>query len=166
MDSMDKAVLHDQIDALGLAMWRSRALLHAMVDAGAISTLECQLPDCKMPHRGFLPREGQTGSRAMSIVVDHILPRACGGGDRLDNLRILHDACNVRRDRKEGWNRKVRVDDRRGGNKRAYLNKTQVEEIRARYAAGEYYRQIAPDYGVTNVTIMHAVRGILAYEGV
>lgn len=98
----------------------------------------------------------------MSIVVDHITPRSQGGGDRLENLRVVHDACNVRR-RREGWNRKVRTDDARGGNKKAYLNLTEVEEVRALHASGKTYREIAPLFNVSFGTIMSAVRGIHAY---
>lgn len=184
--------LHRQIEALGLSNWRVRAILHTMVEAGTLATLECQLPDCYLAFREF-ERSPSRGYQPRGLVIDHITPQLQGGSDRPENLRVIHGYCNVARNRgwkhkpealaamsiaarereswraavagrQVGWNRKRRDDDRRGGKR--LITDEQVREIRRRYAGGETQRALAQVFGVTHVTIGTVVHGLGAYKGI
>ncbi len=40
-------------------------------------------------------------SQPLGVTIDHIKPRSKGGGDGLNNLRLAHKMCNIRRGNKE-----------------------------------------------------------------
>jgi hypothetical protein len=100
-DAPTRAQLHSQIEALAHTNWRVRAILHAMVDAGTLCRLECQLPECYMDDRLFDVQRKGRGHRAKGLVIDHIVPQLQGGSDRPENLRAIHANCNTHRAR--GW---------------------------------------------------------------
>lgn len=93
--------LHRQVQALAHTNWRCRAILHAMIDAGTLTKMECQLPECFMDNRAFDVQTRGRGHNAKGLVIDHIVPRLQGGSDRPENLRAIHATCNVARAR--GW---------------------------------------------------------------
>jgi hypothetical protein len=86
--------LHTELDTYRLN-WHSLALIHAMIDAGLITTLECQRSDCLLPDVPFT-KVNTRGSRTV-LSLDHIVPQRHNGVHRLENLRIVHGACNY------GW---------------------------------------------------------------
>ncbi len=182
----EREALHKQIEALGLTNWRARAILHAMVEAGTLAVIECQLPGCYLETREFV-RSPSRGYQRRGLVIDHITPQLQGGSDRPENLRPIHGYCNVARNsgwkhkqevrdalsvaarereswraavagRQPGWNRKTREDDQRGG-RLPKLTKEQVLEIRRRYAEGERQRALSEEFGVSHPTIIKAVHG-------
>lgn len=190
---VDREALHEAVAGLNIGNWHVRALLHVFIDAGKVTALECQWEDCPMESRRFAPRTPGQGHQGASLTIDHIHPQRQGGSDRFDNLRIVHADCNVRRAagwkmsaearakigaasrEREAWRKakaawtpecclKTRPDDRRGGNRPPMFTPEQAEEIRARYAEGARYIDLAAAYGTNITTIMHVVRRMEAYS--
>lgn len=95
--AVDRESLHGQVAGLGIANWHVRAILHALIDAGQIETLECQYESCIFNSRAFVARTGSRGHEKRSVVIDHIETQMQGGSDRLENLRAIHASCNVSR---------------------------------------------------------------------
>lgn len=60
---------------------------------------------------------------------------------------------------KDAYNKKRRVQPKGSAHTNAKLTSTQVEEIRERYASGEYQVPLAKEYGVSQRTISLIVRG-------
>lgn len=165
---LERSELHRQIDQQGIGDWHVRALLHALVDLGHITKLECQLPECPLDSREFVPRTGGRGQwGGKGIVVDHIHPQLQGGSDRVENLRILHMSCNCRRSRGQKRSDEVRAKisaaakarptRMRPGNGVTILTPEQVREMRAAAAKGAHTRALAETYGVCYVTARRAI---------
>ena len=57
---------------------------------------------------GPLDRHLRVPTHPLYITFDHIVPRSSGGGDRIENLRLAHNACNHAR----GNDPLVEEDDR------------------------------------------------------
>lgn len=111
---MDKESLHDGVDALGHTNWHVKAIVHALIDLGRVDALICQFPTCVLDSREFRPRVGGRGYEAFSLTLDHIDPRANGGGHRPENLRLLHHACNMAAERGRVDSPEVRATKRAG----------------------------------------------------
>ena len=84
--------LHREVEKLFPVQRRSctlRALLHALIDLRKITTFKCQYERCIYPSRDF-----EVSSRycAKRLSIDHI--NGLGGGERTDNLAIVHHGCN------------------------------------------------------------------------
>lgn len=92
---MDKEALHHQVETFNHTNWHVRAIIHALIDLGRITTLECQLPECVLDKRRFKPRAPGRGYQPYSLTLDHIEPQFNGKNHRPENLRILHHACNL-----------------------------------------------------------------------
>ena len=187
--------IHDELDALGIVQWRVVAIVHAMIDAGAVARLECQLPECVYPHdRSFTKGSGR-GHNRKGLVVDHIIPMLQGGNSRPGNLRILHAQCNVKRS--IGWKQTPEVrakmsearrrmwaegryanalakrrpgwnagTKRHGGKGGRGMSDEHVREARVRFAEGESYSNLARHFGVSLSTVRRAVDGIGTYGDV
>jgi hypothetical protein len=182
MQDQSTDALHEQIEALRHNNWRVRAILHAMVDLGRLTSLECQLPECYMESRAFdAQQDGRLGHNAKGLVLDHIIPQLQGGNDRLENLRAIHGTCNVRRAR--GWKMapeaRAKISaaiQRDGGWRRAVegrapgwnrkLSEDQVMNMRQGYKTGRTIGQIAADQGVSYSTARAAIHGIASYASV
>ena len=109
--------LHEELETFDLSNWMMYALVHAMIDAGIVTSLECQHPNCKLDDRAFSKERGKGHAYiedAMSI--DHIIPRRDGGSHRIENLCLAHRKCNY------GW---------RAGHKGSFLD----DDARARIAS-------------------------------
>jgi 5-methylcytosine-specific restriction endonuclease McrA len=74
-----------------LSTWRNRTLAVYERDGW-----QCRMPECTCPNGRALDPAlvGQDGKWVPS--VDHIMPRALGGKDDLENLRAAHWQCNQR----------------------------------------------------------------------
>lgn len=83
--------LHLEVDTFTFT-WTHRALLHAMIDLGRVTALECQWPECRYPGQPFT--KNNTKGAPLRPSFDHIDPRHKGGLDRIENLRIVHGGCN------------------------------------------------------------------------
>ncbi|MFD7978894.1 HNH endonuclease [Streptomyces sp. NPDC059071] len=94
---MCESEFHDQLDALNHTNWHVKAIVHCLIDLGAIERLECQYENCILDTREFRPRKGGRGHEAYSLAVDHIDPQMSGGTHRPENLRPIHASCNVSR---------------------------------------------------------------------
>lgn len=94
---LDKESLHDDVDRLVRARGTITSIVaHILIDLGRIKVVECTYEDCCFEDRGFdPPKKGATSRRQM--CVDHI---AEDGPDRLVNLQLVHQACNVRKARR------------------------------------------------------------------
>lgn len=93
---MDKEELHKALDQLNIKDWRVRAIVHLMIDIGMVSSLECQVDECRFESRVFLPHgSGRGGAEKRRLNIDHIEPRSKGGHDRASNLRLAHGSCNL-----------------------------------------------------------------------
>ena len=57
---------------------------------------------------------GEPIATLSEVTIDHIVPLSRGGTDRLDNLRLAHEACNKRR----GNARRVGLDELRAERRR------------------------------------------------
>lgn len=175
---MDTESLHQQIEGLCHANWRVRAILHAMVEAGSLTRLECQLPDCVMDSREFDPQRSGRGHVRKGLVIDHIVPQLQGGSDRPENLRVIHANCNVAR--AKGWKQTpearaaiAKAAKARGGWEKANtlrkpgwnlkLADAAVREMRAAYRAGETIQSIATRHDVGYTTAHSAITGRRSY---
>lgn len=180
-----REALHCEVDALGHANWRVRAILHAMVAAGSLTVLECQLPACVMADRKFDPQSVGRGHIRKGLVIDHIIPQLQGGSHRPENLQVIHANCNVARAR--GWKMpesakeairaaalkriaedpgyaKRRVAGRHyKGSRHPVLTASQVAEMRAACAAGATVKSLADMYAVGYSTARDAIAGDNAY---
>lgn len=58
-------------------------------------------------HRFPLPGDGlhATVHEGFAPTFDHIVPRAAGGSDEFENLRLVHRACNYIRGDRDGMRR-------------------------------------------------------------
>lgn len=90
VSSMD---LHEELLTYTFSAWHSYTIVHCMIDAGIITKLECMADECKLPTRAFI-KQGPRGSAAI-MVIDHVIPRRSNGSHKIDNLRIMHNACNA-----------------------------------------------------------------------
>jgi len=75
--------------------------IHALIDLGQITALECQWERCRESSRVFTPypvkrlEPGESFNRdKLRIAIDHITPIFYGGSDRPDNLHVVHQTCN------------------------------------------------------------------------
>lgn len=84
--------LHSELDTYVFADWRQYAVIHAMIDAGAITSIACMYPTCLFETRDF-PKKSTRGQRN-GLTIDHIVARRHGGSHRVQNLRLAHNACN------------------------------------------------------------------------
>ncbi len=84
--------LHDEIDQLDVRDTGRQMLLHALVDAGVIIRIACEVTTCKFDRTTFGTAKSPTG-----VSIDHIVPRRDGGSNRSNNLRLAHISCNVGR---------------------------------------------------------------------
>jgi len=187
---VDREPLHCQVEQLRHANWRVRAILHAMVEAGSLTVLECQLPECYMDSREFEMQRKGRGHNGKGLVLDHIVPRLQGGNDRPENLRAIHATCNIMRargwkmsdearariskaakarggwkaaveKRPSGWNVAQRSTDRRLGGR---LDVETVRAMRAAYRAGQSISSQAKKYGVSAGTARNAIHGLHYYQ--
>jgi hypothetical protein len=191
-DRLSREEVHRQVEGLKHANWRVRAILHAMVDAGTLPRLECQLPNCYMDSREFETQKQGRGHNGKGLVIDHIVPQLQGGSDRPENLRAIHATCNVSRakgwkmseeakarigaaakarggwkyaiaKRPPAWNCVTRPDD---GRTRRLLTDEQVREMRSLYRSGVSVKVLAERYDVGGSTARHAIHRQCAYADV
>lgn len=94
LSSMD---LHTELETYTFAGWHSYTIIHAMIDSGQVTLLECQADPCRRQSKTFA-KSGRRGQGDL-LVLDHIHEQQLGGSHRLDNLRIVHLSCN------SGWRR-------------------------------------------------------------
>lgn len=87
----DVALLHAQVDELEAqgANWQRIMVVHALIDAGYTTVIECAMPRCIYDSREFDPNV-----RSLALSIDHITPLSQGGTHHADNLRIAHLGCN------------------------------------------------------------------------
>lgn len=83
--------LHQELEAL-MPSNVKRCLIHALIDLGIITKLECMWDDCICETRKFSCHEGR--AHPLMLTIDHIVERCEGGDDRPSNLRIMHHRCN------------------------------------------------------------------------
>jgi len=83
----------DQIDFIEASSihYDRKMIMIALIRLGRWTTLECQYPNCVLPGIDLLFEPGRDPRQAQ---VDHILWRANGGGNRPENLRVVHRLCN------------------------------------------------------------------------
>jgi HNH endonuclease. len=74
----------------------TRIVVHALIDLGRVTKLECSYKDCKLDTREFgsYPA-GKIKGQKDAITVDHVRALWEGGTDRPENLRLMHWICNV-----------------------------------------------------------------------
>lgn len=87
--------LHAEIETYTFAGWQGYAIIHALIDAGRVTKIECQMPVCQRSTRDFA-KSGRRGQGDL-LVIDHIVQRQDGGSSRIENLRLAHLSCN------SGW---------------------------------------------------------------
>ena len=83
--------LHQQVEALNLTSPAVRVAVHALIDAKRVASLTCQKPNCMLPGVPFY-NGGRRNPAGLSI--DHIILQCDGGGDRPNNIRLVHYVCN------------------------------------------------------------------------
>jgi 5-methylcytosine-specific restriction endonuclease McrA len=90
-----KESLHQMVDAYFSRHKRRmlRALVHALVDLGQVTSLACQWDKCVLPGVPMEP----SGRGPACISLDHIIALENGGSDRPENLQLLHNTCNNRK---------------------------------------------------------------------
>lgn len=87
-DALTRESLHVKAESFKCS-WALEALLHAVVDLGYIDDIVCMHPKCLYDSAEF-----DQSAHRLSISFDHLFPRRLGGGNRLDNLRLVHRGCN------------------------------------------------------------------------
>lgn len=90
-----KEELHEQIETLNIKSWNIRAVIHALIDLEHVSAIECSSDNCLFETRSFVPRKDGPGHQGQSMTIDHRQARSRGGNDRLENLRLMHQTCNL-----------------------------------------------------------------------
>lgn len=93
MKSRDE--LHVDLLTIKLASWHDYTIIHAMIDAGQVTSIECQMHECALSTRAFAIKA--TRGQADAMTLDHINERRNNGSHKISNLRIVHNCCNVRR---------------------------------------------------------------------
>lgn len=104
---MDNESLHQQVDDL-VGSWRSeqRMVIHALIDLGRVTAIECDYEKCSLDSRAFTPTGPGNGRwNHAGLTIDHIIALADGGTDRSENLRLMHWICNVSLGTSQGRNR-------------------------------------------------------------
>lgn len=89
---MTKDELHAAIKDASL-LWYVRAIAHALIDAGLLTSLDCAAEICVLPSRELNLHSTHRRNRDFT-TIDHVNGR---GDERLRNLRLLHMACNSAR---------------------------------------------------------------------
>ena len=92
--------LHDEFDEYTVVSWHIRTIVHCMIDSGQVATIECQMPECRLPSRAFT-KQPTARNQPDAVSLDHIVPKREAKNDRLDNLRLSHVGCNA------GWRRGI-----------------------------------------------------------
>lgn len=111
---VDREALHAEIEAYGMRDEKGEAVLHALVDLGLLTSFSCQYESCVLGGAPFAdPRDRL---RKAGLQLDHIVPRREGGGNRVENLRPVHAACNAARNRTR---RPITLDTTPDGRKRS-----------------------------------------------
>lgn len=87
--------LHEEIETHTFSSWATYSIVHALIDAGRVTAIECQITKCKRESRKFAA-SGHRGQGDL-LTIDHIVPRYEGGSSRIENLRLAHLSCN------SGW---------------------------------------------------------------
>jgi hypothetical protein len=87
--------LHAEIETYVFSSWVGYAIVHALIDAGRVLKIECQMPECRRDTRVFA-KSGRRGQGDL-LVIDHIVHTQDGGSNRIENLRLAHLSCN------SGW---------------------------------------------------------------
>lgn len=111
--------LHAELEEYELGV-QQRILIHALIECGRVTAIECQYGDCQLGTRRF-PRRLSGPARGRykhdaGLVVDHIMSWRYGGSHRPENLQLLHAICNSRKavredaDHRERWEKE---DNRR-----------------------------------------------------
>jgi hypothetical protein len=160
--------LQDQVDALGIQDWRRRAIVHLLIDTGRVTVLECQADDCPFEDRSFAPGNGRQHAQRQ-IGIHHIVARCAGGGERPDNLTIVHRWCNSSQPRP--WKRTPEQSERHraaiqarrargepvGGTARA-LDWQQECALVTAWVEGATGVALAEQFGVSQMTVSHVIR--------
>jgi 5-methylcytosine-specific restriction endonuclease McrA len=55
---------------------------------------QCEMPECLCPDGRAIDRSIRGTNTMWSPTVDHIIPVAAGGADKLSNYRAAHQRCN------------------------------------------------------------------------
>jgi len=90
---MEKEELHVAFEELldGRRRGTTRALVHALIDLGFVTSLNCSWQGCVL--LGVpLASEGKTDA---GLTFDHSIAVSDGGSDRPENIRLLHFRCNM-----------------------------------------------------------------------
>jgi hypothetical protein len=87
--------LHAQVDVLfpGAKHRLKRALVHALIDLGQVTSFECSWKDCVLPGVPLAP----SGRFNDSTTLDHDEAIADGGSDDWRNIQLMHHTCNMRK---------------------------------------------------------------------
>lgn len=86
-----KEVLHQEVQALRFSSALPAIALHALIEAGAVTKIECHAEVCKYDTRKFVPC-GE--DRRLVLSFDHIKRILFNGSHRPENIRLLHLGCN------------------------------------------------------------------------
>jgi hypothetical protein len=70
-----------------------RILLHALIDLGQVTKLECAWENCALPNTSLKP----AGKRGACVTFDHTVDRMSGGPDHWRNILLMHHTCNTRK---------------------------------------------------------------------
>ena len=87
----NKEALHAVVESLNITRFNTAVAIHALIDLGSITKIECSMPECKYESRAFT---SYLESPKLSITLDHIEERVIGGSNRPENIRLLHMGCN------------------------------------------------------------------------
>lgn len=72
-----------------------RMIIHALIDLGLITVLECQYDRCVLSSAEFGVHGKNVRGQRDALTIDHIINLSQGGTDRPENLQLVHWACNV-----------------------------------------------------------------------
>lgn len=89
------AQLHLAVDQLfpGRKRCNTRSLIHALIDLGQVTAMQCAWSACVIPQTPLAP----AGRSAACATIDHIVALNDGGSDHWSNLQLLHNTCNNRK---------------------------------------------------------------------
>lgn len=130
---MNKEELHAALDEFKFSAWPQCAVVHAMIDLGYVTKLECQLPDCRFETRELKKFKDHKGD-PLSLTIDHVLPRRDAANHRIENLRIVHAGCNF------GWRKGLP-----GTHLDADARRRISEGVKAAHAAGRFVHIYTPE---------------------